>query len=401
MSVEHHQIKRLKLFAPRDPEEQYRVATPLELLFDLIFVVAIATAGQQLHHAMIEGHLWHALPTYFMVFFALWWAWMNFTWFASAYDNDDTLYRCLTFVQILGSLVMAAGIPAVFQQHDFDVIIIGYIIMRLALVTQWIRVAKHDPERRVTAYRYAIGIVLVQLAWLIGNFSSIQLTPLMFLCLVGLELAVPFYAERHTATPWHPHHIVERYALLTIIVLGESIIGSFAAIQDAFSNHVLNLEEIFLIVGGLLMMFAMWWVYFDRSHHHHQRRGVQPFLWGYGHFFIFISIAALGAALAAAVDVSTQHAHISSQMMGLVIATCLAVYSTYLWLFYEAFYLRGWRRWVYPMTILILFCIPLLFTQIGYSVFAMAVIYVFRLVFSKTYLMNCVDEPVHSSHSPH
>lgn len=86
---------------------------------------------------------------------------MNFSWFASAYDNYDTLYRCLTFVQMAGSLVMAAGIPAVFQQHNFDMIIIGYVIMRLALVTQWIRVAKHDPLRKVTAYRYAIGIVLV------------------------------------------------------------------------------------------------------------------------------------------------------------------------------------------------------------------------------------------------
>lgn len=392
MSAEKILNKPLKLFAPRNPEEAHRAATPLELLFDLIFVVAIATAGQQLHHAMIEGHLWHALPTYCMVFFALWWAWMNFTWFASAYDNDDTLYRCLTFVQIAGSLVMAAGIPAVFQQHNFDVIIIGYVIMRLALVTQWIRVAKHDPERKVTAYRYAIGIVLVQLGWLVGNFSPIHMTTWLFLILVFFELAVPFYAEKHATTPWHPHHIVERYGLLTIIVLGESIIGSFAATQEAFSNRVINYQEIFLIIGGLLMMFAMWWVYFDRSHHHHQRRGVQPFLWGYGHFFIFISIAVLGAALAAAVDVSTQHAHISSQMMGLIIATSLAVYSTYIWLFYEAFYLSGWRRWVYPITVLILFSIPFLFADIGYIVFAMAVIYILRLMISKVYLMNCDDE---------
>jgi len=392
MSAEKILNKPLKLFAPRNPEEAHRAATPLELLFDLIFVVAIATAGQQLHHAMIEGHLWHALPTYCMVFFALWWAWMNFTWFASAYDNDDTLYRCLTFVQIAGSLVMAAGIPAVFQQHNFDVIIIGYVIMRLALVTQWIRVAKHDPERKVTAYRYAIGIVLVQLGWLIGNFSSIHMTTWLFLILVFFELAVPFYAEKHAATPWHPHHIVERYGLLTIIVLGESIIGSFAATQEAFSNRVINYQEVFLIIGGLLMMFAMWWVYFDRSHHHHQRRGVQPFLWGYGHFFIFISIAVLGAALAAAVDVSTQNAHISSQMMGLIIAASLAIYSTYIWLFYEAFYLSGWRRWVYPITVLILFSIPFLFADIGYIVFAMAVIYILRLMISKVYLMNCDDE---------
>ena len=69
MSAEKLHHTTLKAFAPRDPQESHRAATPLELLFDLVFVVAIATAGQQLHHAMVEGHLWHALPTYFMVFF--------------------------------------------------------------------------------------------------------------------------------------------------------------------------------------------------------------------------------------------------------------------------------------------------------------------------------------------
>lgn len=69
MSAEKLHHTTLKALAPRDPQESHRAATPLELLFDLVFVVAIATAGQQLHHAMVEGHLWHALPTYFMVFF--------------------------------------------------------------------------------------------------------------------------------------------------------------------------------------------------------------------------------------------------------------------------------------------------------------------------------------------
>jgi len=259
-------------------------------------------------------------------------------------------------------------------------------------------VAKHDPARRGTAYRYAIGIVLVQLGWLIVNFSAIQFTPTLFLILVALELAVPMYAEKYAVTPWHPHHIVERYSLLTIIVLGEAIVGSFSAIQDAFSTQSLNIEEIFLMIGGLMMMFAMWWVYFDRSHHHHQRSGVQPFLWGYGHYFIFISIAALGAALAAAVDVSTGHAHISGQMVGLVIASSLVVYTTYIWLFYEACYLNQWQRWLYLLTVSLLFGIPFLFNHIGYSVFTIAVVYIIRLIMTNIFLMNCDMEPAHEKH---
>lgn len=247
----------LKPLAPRNPHEPHRVATSLELLFDLIFVVAIATAGQQLHHSIIENHLSHGLLLYFMVFFALWWAWMNFSWFASAYDNDDVFYRIMTFVQIIGSLVMAAGIPSAFQQQDFDVIIIGYVIMRLGLVTQWFRVAKNDPERKQTALRYAFGIILVQIGWLLFHFSPIHFTLYLFVLLVIAELSVPIFAEAHNMTPWHPHHISERYALLTIIVLGESIIGCFAAISDALNNQLLSQELIFLTIGGLLIMFTM------------------------------------------------------------------------------------------------------------------------------------------------
>lgn len=109
-------LRGLRPMQARNVQESHRVATPLELLFDLIFVVAIASAGQQLHHAIVENHLLHILPLYFMVFFALWWAWMNFTWFASAYDNDDSLYRIMTMIQMIGALVIAAGIPSAFEQ---------------------------------------------------------------------------------------------------------------------------------------------------------------------------------------------------------------------------------------------------------------------------------------------
>jgi low temperature requirement protein LtrA len=73
----------------RDSREPHRVATPLELLFDLCFVVAIALLGQLLHHAVSEHHIGHGVGAYLTVFFSIWWAWMNFTWFASAYDTDD------------------------------------------------------------------------------------------------------------------------------------------------------------------------------------------------------------------------------------------------------------------------------------------------------------------------
>jgi len=107
----HHHTPRpwLRRMRPRDPSEAHRVATPLELLFDLCFVVAIAQVAARLHHAIAEDHVGAAIPLFAMTFFAIWWAWMNFTWFASAYDTDDVPYRLLTLLQIVGVLILAAG----------------------------------------------------------------------------------------------------------------------------------------------------------------------------------------------------------------------------------------------------------------------------------------------------
>ncbi len=82
----------------RDRSEQHRASTPLELLFDLCFVVGVSQAAGRLHHALAETDYAHGIVAYLMVFFAIWWAWVNFTWFASAYDNDDAPYRLITMV---------------------------------------------------------------------------------------------------------------------------------------------------------------------------------------------------------------------------------------------------------------------------------------------------------------
>ena len=69
-----------------------------------------------------------------MAFWTIWWAWMNFTWFASAYDSDDSAYRVAVLVQIVGALIMAAGIQQVFSDLDFKIVVIGFVVMRASLI---------------------------------------------------------------------------------------------------------------------------------------------------------------------------------------------------------------------------------------------------------------------------
>ena len=281
----------------RDPAEAHRASTPLELLFDLCFVVAVSQAAGSLHHDLAAGRIGHGLVNYLVVFFAIWWPWMNFTWFASAYDTDDVQYRLLTFVQIAGVLVVAAGVPAAFERQDFTVMVIGYVIMRIALVAQWLRAAREDPVGRPVALRFATAIALIQVAWvvrLLVGWSEVGY--LTFLVLGILELAVPAWAERAGRhTPWHGGHIVERYGLFTIIVLGECVLATMTATQAAFAAGGLLLPLLTVAIGGLLLVFAMWWSYFkhepDVGHHRSLRSMIG---WGYGHYFVFAAAAALG-----------------------------------------------------------------------------------------------------------
>ena len=74
----------------RDPDERHRASTPLELLFDLTFVVAVAQAGTQLHHALAAGHAVHAVAGYVLVFFGIWWAWVNFTWYVTSHRKQSS-----------------------------------------------------------------------------------------------------------------------------------------------------------------------------------------------------------------------------------------------------------------------------------------------------------------------
>ena len=92
------------------PHEAHRAATPLELLFDLTFVVAFGIAADELAHYVAEDHVSAGLVGFAFATFSIIWAWINFSWFASAYDTDDWVFRLLTMVQMVGVLILALGI---------------------------------------------------------------------------------------------------------------------------------------------------------------------------------------------------------------------------------------------------------------------------------------------------
>ena len=325
----------------RSAAEAHRAATPLELFFDLCFVVAVAQAANALHHDLAEGRFAHAIPNYVLVFFAIWWAWMNFTWFASAYDTDDDWYRLTTLVQIAGALTMAAGVPRAFEM-DYRIVTVGYVIMRLAMCTQWLRAARSDPPRRVTALRFATGIAVVQVGWILRLLLDQPWYVVAGIILIAAELAVPVWAERAEPTTWHPGHITERYGLFTLIVLGEVVLGTTIAIQTAAAAHV-DADLLILAGSALILVFGLWWLYFDRNAPEIARRLRTSFLWGYGHWVIFMATAAIGAGLAVAVDHLRHTAHVSDSAAGLAVGVPVSVWILCVWL------VRGARAAAWPV----------------------------------------------------
>ncbi|NIH87828.1 low temperature requirement protein A [Amycolatopsis granulosa] len=317
--------------AARDRDEEHRVATPLELLFDLCFVVAVGQAAGELHHALSDNHVGHGVLSFLLVFFAIWWGWVNFTWFASAFDTDDGPYRLLTFVQIGGALVVAAGVSRAFAD-DFTVIVIGYVLMRLAMVAQWLRAAASEPECRPTALRFAAGITVVQAGWVARIAVPESWLLPSFLVLAAAEMLVPVWAERPAPTRWHRHHIAERYGLFTLIVLGETVFGATNAVREAIDTGHDLLDLVLLALAGLVLVFAMWWLYFDQPGHQRLAQFRQGFAWGYGHYLIFTSAAAVGVGIEVALDRMTGAAHTPGLVAALATTLPVAVFLVSVWL---------------------------------------------------------------------
>jgi len=297
------EIFGLSRMTARGTDRGHRVSSPLELLFDLCFVVAVSIASVQLHHSIVEGHVGAGVQSFASVFFAIWWAWMNFSWFASQFDTDDWLYRVFTLLQMAGVLVLAAGVQSAFVDFDYRLVTIGYFVMRLPLIAQWVRAAVSDPTNRVPALRYAAGLALIQGLWFLRLLLPAESLGFpSFLVLVVLEISLPAIAERGRVIPWHPHHIAERYGLFTLIVLGESILAATNAFIEGFNETDHPLGLIVLAFAALVIVFGMWWVYFDQSPAARLTNLKSSLIWGYGHYFVFAGAAAVSAGLEAAID---------------------------------------------------------------------------------------------------
>lgn len=302
--------RRLFLMRGRDPHEPHRGSSPLELLFDLTFVVAVGVAAAHMADMIATGHAASAVIAFVFAMFAILVGWINFSWFASAFDTDDWAYRACTMIQMIGVVVLALGLPSTFHsievgEHvDVRMLVAGYVVMRVGMIALWLRVARRSETYRQVAVRNALCIIIIQVGWVILAVVDLSLIPtFVVIAVLGtLELLLPVLAQgRADGTPWHPHHIADRYGGFAIIALGEGVVGAVASSRGALggsSGLDWDVDAVLVVVAGIGLTFAMWWTYFLTPFGDllrlRQKRG---YLFGYGHIPVFMAIAATGAGL--------------------------------------------------------------------------------------------------------
>ncbi|WP_078618751.1 low temperature requirement protein A [Streptomyces microflavus] len=340
----------------RDPEEHGRVSSPLELLFDLTFVVAVGTASTQFAELLAEGHAAHAVIAFLMAMFAISVAWISFSWFASAFATEDWLYRVLTMLQMIGVVVFSLGLPAMFHSVDegghleLRAMVAGYVVMRIAMVLQWWRASREAPEFRRVCLANIRWTVIAQVGWVVVGFTRLPIEAVFvaFVVLGALELALPLFTQGSAGgTPWHPHHVAERYGLFAIIVLGESVVGTVASSGELLGGAdgtAWTWNAIAVVVAGVGLTFGMWWVYFTTPFGdilvHRRNRG---YLFGYGHIPLFIGVAGAGAGLHVAGLYLEHHAEISETAVVLALVLPVSLYLLVVYLLHSLLLSTGDR----------------------------------------------------------
>lgn len=284
----------------RDREEE-RSVTFLELFYDLVYVVLISQLAHSLAtHVNLEGVLGFAF-----LFSLVWWAWLNGTLYHDLHGNNDIRTRVFTFLQMFTVAAMA-----VFAHNALGAGSVGFALSfaayQLILTYLWWRTGVHDSNHRPLSQPYALAFLFSALLFIVSVFVPVPFRFVLWALVLLLSLALPlltFATGRNNPQVQAQIDIsfsvspsaVERFGLLTIIVLGEVIVGVVAGV--AGYHHLTWLVGITGALG-MIVAIGLWWIYFDFiSQHFPIDKRSKVVSWMYLHLPMTAGIAATGAAL--------------------------------------------------------------------------------------------------------
>lgn len=286
-------------------DEGHRQATWLELFMDLAFVISIAGLTTML----VNDHKLNGLILYIGLIFSVFWAWNQLTWYSIFFDNNDVFYRTMYLGAILSVLVLAGSFKKI-AQGDTTPFVVSYVLLQSVLAAGWIRICISSRKFRVFSLYYLIGPVIGGILWLLSLKFPVPQQYYFWVAAMVVHVAAPYFAFKRKTFDilFHISHVVERYCLFTIIVLGEILIAVSAGI-----GSVPGSETFLIALFAYVTVACIWWSYFSWDFDNILRFGSLSnlFVFGYGHFVVFLAIASFGAAGEIAVHSQAHSGHLT------------------------------------------------------------------------------------------
>jgi low temperature requirement protein LtrA len=234
------------------PRSEERV-TPLELFFDLVFVLALT----QCTALMAEHPSWGGVGKGLLVLGLMWWSWVGYAWLTSVVNPEEGSIRFAIFAAMAAMLVVALCVPDAFGDSRM-LFAVAYAGVRFGQIALFILASRDEPALRTSVTGLAGGTAVGCGLLVVGAlFEDPNLQAAIWAVALALDMLEPFLFG---SEGWklHPSHFAERHGLIIIIALGESIV----AIGVGAGPHV-DAGVVTAAVLGIAVAGALWWLYFD------------------------------------------------------------------------------------------------------------------------------------------
>jgi low temperature requirement protein LtrA len=226
--------------------------TPLELFFDLVFVLALT----QCTALMAADPSWEGLVKGLLVLGVLWWSWTGYTWLTSVLNPEEGAVRLVVFTAMAAFLVAALCVPEAFDSLAL-LFACAYAVVRWSQIALFVLASRDDPQLRRSVTGLAGGTAVGVGLLVAASFFDGTLQGAIWALALLLDMAEPFFFG---SEGWKlmPSHFAERHGLIVIIALGESIVAIGVGAQTTIDAGVVAAAVLGIAVTG-----ALWWLYFD------------------------------------------------------------------------------------------------------------------------------------------
>jgi low temperature requirement protein LtrA len=226
--------------------------TPLELFFDLVFVLAFT----QCTALMADDPTWEGLARGLLVLGVMWWAWTGYAWLTSVVDPEEGAVRIAIFGAMAALLVVALAIPEAFGDLGL-LLAIAYGGVRAGQIALFVIASRDDPGLRHSVVGLAISTAVGTGLLVAASFADHELQGALWALALALDMGGPLQID---SSGWrlYPKHIAERHGLILIIALGESIVAIGVG-----AEHGVTAGVVAAAVVGIVIAAMLWWMYFD------------------------------------------------------------------------------------------------------------------------------------------